>query len=541
VTTVDDLQREFLDEAADVIVALHAGCVRIAHDHGRGSQSPGVLNDVFRQAHSLKGLAGVFGVEIMVQLAHELETLLDGLRFERRTIDDELVAVLFECVETCAALLQSPGLEAFNEGHLDENHHEHRVSVDALLRRMADTGGGGDVGVGVGGAMPGLALSQAALATLTTYEDHRLRDNVMRQVPIFLVRALVPFSSLEAALTTLTTKLAAVGELIASLPSADPAGQGLNYDLVVASTSSRAEIERITRPFGVTAVERIDRRREQPFLAAERGTTSGIGLPIDTVRVERVKLDALAVMVGELAIARGALDRVVGGLRAELGEHGLAVELVERARTIERGVVDLHVAIGQLRMAPIGHLFERMTMVVQHLADEVGKEVEFRMMGDGLELDRRVVEGLADPLMHLLRNAIDHGVEAPGVRLAAGKPRAGRLELRAFRRGDHVVIEVNDDGGGIDVLAVKQSALERGLVDQETIGLLGEQEVWGLVFLPGLTTKRAVTRWSGRGVGLDIVKAKLARMAGRVDVGSIAGIGTRFIITLPAMVTVADE
>ena len=505
-----------------------------------------MLNEVFRQAHSLKGLAGVFGVEVMVQLAHELETLLDGLRFERRTMNDELVAVLFECVDTCAALLQSPGRVALNESQMDESqmdesHHEQRVSVDALLRRMAGTVGGGDVGVGVGRAMPGLSLSQAALATLTTYEDHRLHDNVMRQVPIFLVHALVPFSSLEAALTTLTTEVSAVGELIASLPSADPAGQGLNYDMVVASTSSRVEIERIMRPFGVTAVERIDRRREQPVLAAERVPKSIVGLPIDTVRVETAKLDGLAVMVGELAIAQGGLDRVVGELRAELGEHGLAVELLERARTIERGVVDLHVAIGQLRMAPIGHLLERMTRVVQHLADEVGKEVEFLMIGDGVELDRRVVEGLADPLMHLLRNAIDHGVEAPDVRLAAGKPRAGRLELRAFRRNDHVVIEVNDDGGGIDVLAVKQSALERGIVDQETIGLLGEQEVWGLVFLPGLTTKRAVTRWSGRGVGLDIVKAKLARMAGRVDVGSIAGKGTRFTITLPARVTVVDE
>lgn len=538
-TIVDHLRHEFLAEAADLVVALHAGCVRIAHDHGRGLQSPGVLNDVFRQAHSLKGLADVFGVEVMVQLAHELETLLDGLRFERKTIDDEVVAVLFACVDTFAALLKSPGRVALNEEHLDESHRVPRVSVDALLRRMAATVGGVGVGVGVGCTMPALALPQAALAMLTTYEGHRLDDNVMRQVPIFLVRALVPFSSCEAALATLTTAVAAVGELIASLPSADPTGQGLVYDLVVASTSTRMEIERITRPFGVTTVERVDRRRERSSLATKAVTTSVIGPPTDPVRGETVKRDAPAVMVGESPIAREGLDGVVGELEAAIGEHGSAVEGVDLAGKFERGVADLDEAIGQRRRAPIGHLLERMTRVVQHLADEVGKEVDFLMIGGRVELDGRVVEALADPLMHLLRNAVDHGVEAPGVRLAAGKARAGRLELRAFAQGDHVVIEVYDDGAGIDVLAVKQSALERGLVDEETIGRLGEQEVWSLVFLPGLTTKREVTRWSGRGVGLDIVKARLARMAGRVEVGSIAGNGTRFTVTLPAMVDVA--
>ena len=220
-------------------------------------------------------------------------------------------------------------------------------------------------------------------------------------------------------------------------------------------------------------------------------------------------------------------------MKAEIGFRGLAVDLHRLVRTLERRIIDLQLAIMQVRMVPLGQVFERLARAVQRTADSLGKEVDLHVVGEETELDKLIVEDLVDPLMHLIRNAIDHGLETPEARLAAGKPRAGKLELRAFPRGNQVVIEINDDGRGIDEVGVKRTALERGIVDDEHVGQMGRREIWNLIFQPGFSTRREVSSISGRGVGLDVVKTNIARMSGLVDVESVNGRGTRFTITLP--------
>src|SRR5581483_1188213 len=163
----------------------------------------------------------------------------------------------------------------------------------------------------------------------------------------------------------------------------------------------------------------------------------------------------------------------------------------------------------------------------------LGKEVELEVHGEETELDKLIVEDLVDPLMHLVRNAVDHGIETKEARVAAGKPAAGKLELRAYPRGNHVIIDVVDDGRGIDEVAVKRTALERGIVDEEHIGQLSRRDVWNLVFAPGFSTRKEVSETSGRGVGLDVVKTNVARLSGLIDVESVPGRGTKFSITLP--------
>ena len=333
-----------------------------------------------------------------------------------------------------------------------------------------------------------------------------------------------------------------MGELITSLPSADPTGQSLIFDLLVASTKTPLEIETATAPHGALLVERIDHARAAPPMATTLPTpvdddnapaTATMRHSAETVRVDIKKLDELMGIVGELVLARGGLGRVTSELKAEIGYRGLAVDLHRLVRTIERRIIDLQLAIMQVRMVPLGQVFERLSRAVRRTADSLGKEVELHVVGEETELDKLIVEDLVDPLMHLVRNAIDHGLEGPDARVAAGKPRVGRLELRAFPRGNQVVIEVKDDGRGIDEVAIKRTALERGIVDEEHVGQMDKRAIWNLIFQPGFSTRREVSSVSGRGVGLDVVKTNIARLSGLVDVDSVNGRGTRFTITLP--------
>lgn len=528
--TIDRSQREFLGEATEIVEALQTGFVRVAEGHRRGVQSPALLNEVFRHAHSLKGLAGMFGVEPMGRLAHQMETLLDGLRLGRLHADDELMVILYGCADTFAALVNA----------LSAGEQPDVAAIDAMVGRITRKGTGSAASPSEG--LHELDLDADVMSSLTEYEEHRLRDNVARGTPIYRVHAPLPFASFEQPLTALTAAAQEVGELITSLPSTDPTGQLLVFGLLIATPGDPDDLLAAMSPHGATRVERIDRRRASgpatlaatlPTILDDDAVPATMRQAADTVRVDIKKLDELMGIVGELVLARGSLNRVTGELKAEMGYRGLAVDLHRLVRTVERRIVDLQIAIMQVRMVPLRQVFDRLSRAVRRIADGVGKEVELHLMGEDTELDKLIVEDLVDPLMHLVRNAIDHGLESPEARVAAGKPRAGRLELRAFPRGNQVVIEVSDDGRGIDEVAVKRTALERGVVTEENVGQMSRRDIWNLIFQPGFSTRREVTSLSGRGVGLDVVKTNIARLSGLVDVDSAAGRGTKFTITLP--------
>jgi two-component system chemotaxis sensor kinase CheA len=565
--------REFIAEASEIVEHLQAGLVRISEERRRGRHAPAILNEVFRHAHSLKGLAGMFGLEAMSRLAHQMETLLDGLRLGRLELDDELMATLYACAD------------AFG-GQLADAHAGHDTDprlVEALLEKIAERTS--PRAPTTPSPRTSLLLSPETLTALTEYEEHRLQDNLGRGTPLWRAHAPLPLDSFEQQLAALTTAAHAIGELITSLPSTDQSGQGLLFDLLLASSASLDELTSTLAPLGVTVLERIDQAAPQrppeshvaltaPAMhasslpsAVERAPTpaplpspatttktagtlttlptspdesarDGLGSPsirqlADTVRVDIKKLDELMGIVGELVLARGGLSRVTNELKASIGFRGVAIDLHRLVRAMERRIVDLQTAIMQVRMVPLGQVFERLSLVARRTADSVGKDVELVVTGEDTELDKLIVEDLVDPLMHMVRNAVDHGLESADVRRRAGKPEAGRLELRAFPRGNHVVIEIADDGRGIDDVAIRRTALDRGLVDEDHVGQMSRREVWNLMFLPGFSTRREVTSLSGRGVGLDVVKTNVQRLSGLIDVDSTPGRGTRFVITLP--------
>jgi two-component system chemotaxis sensor kinase CheA len=534
----DAAMREFLAEAGEIVDAMAGGFSQIDAQRETGAPRPATLNDVFRSAHSLKGLAGMFGVDGIGSLAHEMESLLDGLRLGRLSLTDELMSALYACTDTFMRLL----------GQLHDGDDIGGEDLSAVLGRIRSFTQGGPA---VPKTTPSrLKLPREALTVLTEYEEHRLQENLRVRTPMWRVHAPLDLATFEESLGALTDLLGDVGEVITTLPSADASGAGITFDIIAASSQPEANLRQQLGVLGQGryTLDRIDEvgAPEPPSVSNEGGvaaeaaaahdideTALSVRQVSDTVRVDIQKLDELMGIVGELVLARGGLGRVSDELKSEMGYRGLAVDLHRLVRTMERRISDMQTAIMQVRMIPLGQVFDRLRRVVRRTASELGREVDFVVQGDETELDKLIVEELVDPLMHLVRNAVDHGIESPSARLAAGKPRRGTLAIDAFPRGNHVIIDLRDDGRGIDEVAIKRTALERGVVDEERVGGLTRREVWNLIFMPGFSTRQSVSETSGRGVGMDVVKHNISKLSGIIDVDSEQGKGTRFTITLP--------
>jgi two-component system chemotaxis sensor kinase CheA len=266
---------------------------------------------------------------------------------------------------------------------------------------------------------------------------------------------------------------------------------------------------------------------EQLLAAVESGSLRSISR---TVRVDIDKLDLLMNIVGELVLSKGAITGICDRLRGS-GEKELAGELTKAMRVLERRLHDLQKGVMDVRMVPVGQLFEKITRIVRRVANEQGKKVELDIRGADTELDKLIIEDVSDPLMHIIRNAIDHGLETPPERRAAGKPEKGAICLWAAQKGNHVVIEVRDDGRGIDSEKVRRKAVARGLISDGKE--LSRSEIFELLFLPGFSTRDEVSDLSGRGVGLDVVKNNITQLSGMVELTSEVGRGACMTITLP--------
>jgi two-component system chemotaxis sensor kinase CheA len=250
------------------------------------------------------------------------------------------------------------------------------------------------------------------------------------------------------------------------------------------------------------------------------------------------KLDRLMNAVGELVLVKSSLLAIAERLGSEGGQPALVFELQRANRALERRVDELQSGILEVRLVPLEGIFDKLSRMVRKIAREVGKEIVLEVAGGDVELDKLIVEDLSDPLMHLIRNAIDHAIEPAAERARAGKPAAGRIRLAAAQKGNQVQIVVEDDGGGIDEERVREVALDRGIVTREEIQQMGRREALNLIFLPGFSTAREVTALSGRGVGLDVVTSNIANLSGIIDLATERGTGTRFEITLPVTLAI---
>ncbi|MCA9655452.1 MAG: chemotaxis protein CheA, partial [Myxococcales bacterium] len=257
-----------------------------------------------------------------------------------------------------------------------------------------------------------------------------------------------------------------------------------------------------------------------------------------TVRVDLSRLDHLMNLIGELGVVQANLGGTLDRLRMREGAGDMVRDLQGHLRTMSRKLSLLQQGLLDVRMVPLGQVFDKLARVVRQVGRQAGKDIRLSISGSQTELDKLIVEELSEPLLHMVRNAIDHGIESREERIEAGKPAAGRVDLRAFQRGNRVVIEVEDDGRGMDWRKIRETAIKRSLVTREDAVELGTNEIVDFIFMPGFTTREVATSMSGRGVGMDVVKTNISRLSGMIDVDTELGRGTRFAITLPVTLAI---
>ncbi len=382
-----------------------------------------------------------------------------------------------------------------------------------------------------------LELAPEMRRVLTEYEEHRLRETLRRGELVWAARVEYPLETFDRELEQLKARLRGVGELVSTLPGpvADTV-EVLSFLLLIGSGAGEAGAARGLRrrrggaPAGAGA-GRSGGPRRRPTVRAPRRAGRGPRRVARTLRVDIARLDALMDDVGELRLMGEAI-RGLSDAR-ELSPRAWTVELLREQRRLVRRLDILQDRLLQARMVPLGPLFDRMQRLVRRMAREAGKEVVLSTSGAEVQIDKRLVEELSDPLVHLVRNAIDHGIEPAGLREGRGKPRAGRILLSAEQLGSRVVLALGDDGGGVDWARVREVAIQRGLLDEERARAAGERELQAVLFSPGFSTASSVSAMSGRGVGLDVVKTNIAGLSGVIDVESRVGEGTTFRVTLP--------
>ncbi len=555
--------REFVSESEEILERMRQDLADIADGHAEGSATdPELVNRLFRSAHSLKGLAGLFGFELVQTLAHHLEDLLDGLRLGRVPVAAPALEVIERTVALFASLLQKVGdaeaLAATGDAISELVDH-----IEAL-RRAPDPGAP---------SLDSLALDPALLRALTEYEEHRLRENLQQGKSIFVVESAFEIMAFEEGLAEISAAMREVGEVLSTLPSPGEAPESeIRFTLLVAADLGLPELEAHLGPVGVTvsAVETdpalLAARAEGPAAAPPTARGSEGAAPArgeeraavqseepappgaeleslksisDTVRVDIRKLDELMNLVGELVIQRGAIGDLAGQLLGSARTARAGNDLAKVHKSLDRKLRELQQAVLDVRMVPLRQVFEKVSRVVRRLRHELGKEVRLEMRGADTELDKLIVEELVDPLMHIVRNAMDHALEPVEERTLAGKPEQGTIRIDAFQRGNHVVIAVGDDGRGIDTAALRARGEAQGLVEPDEV--VAEKDLLDLVFTPGISTREEVSETSGRGVGMDVVRTNLTRLGGVVDVESTLGRGTTVSMTLPITLAIIQS
>ncbi len=595
-TTIDQNATEFIAEAQEVIETFSRTLLELEAQTRTGATDPDLLNAAFRAIHSLKGLAGLFGATAIGSLSHTLESTLDSLRLGKLSLGRVVLDVLFEAIEVFSRLLTprdetdepepdiGPVLARLNQLTAQEavalpqdnlewvgesilsvltEYEEHRLRENirggrSLFRVHAKF----DI-LAIDVGLESLKDKMKAHGEVITYlpsADGSSDDAIELDILLGSKGSLAEVSAALAVGDVSVHRLAppdssgiigprstppSGGPSATPPPSASaghtPSPSPTSATRSTTTTGSTTKAPDPAKPPPPSSDSRPPPRREvyveENSEAATTPETSLRSLS-QTVRVDLRRLDVLMNLVGELGLVQNNLAGVLEQLRQESKSADVARGLQVQIRDMTRKLALLQQGILDVRMVPIGQVFDKLARVVRKLSRDLDKEIRLVISGAETVLDKLIVEELSDPLMHMIRNCIDHGIEPAHERIANGKQPGGRVDLRAFQKGNRVVIEVEDDGAGIDWMKIRDTGARRGLLTTEEAASITPGEAVNLIFTPGFSTREKATEVSGRGVGMDVVKTNIAKLSGMIDVHTEVGRGSKFAITLPVTLAI---
>ena len=524
----------FIEEAKEHIQILNDNLLKL--ETANENNEP--LNEVFRAAHTLKGMAGTLGFEKITNIAHAMENVLDDIRNHKMEITGPTIDILLECTDAMDALVQDI-LELGGEGPRD---------IKKLLSKLNQSGD----------SFTNNASSRLdpGVLKLDEYQSNIINAGIHQGlIPYWVEITLRPTCLLKAARAYIVFQtLEKFGEIIKTLPQVQDIEEERFEDTFGMLLLTQEEETAIRRRLDLISELQSIKIDKLPYSLEGEGnagstdlseatdsiresTTVKQRIPQDrtriqtrSIRVDTEKLDNLMNLVSELITIKNTL--------VDITEESTDPSIKESMEYLARITNGLHDAVTKVRMVPIEMVFSRFPRVVRDLSKNTKKEIVLDIVGAETEIDRTIIDEIGDPLIHLLRNAVDHGIETPDQRIKVGKDPVGRIELKAHHDGNNVVIIVEDDGHGINLKKIVNKALQKGLISDESVDNLEVQDIINLMFHPGFSTAGSISNISGRGVGMDVVKTKVESMGGTIDVTTQEGMGSRFTIRLPLTLSI---
>ncbi|MDT3699266.1 MAG: chemotaxis protein CheA [Thermincola sp.] len=496
------------------------------------------LDNIFRSAHTLKGMSATMGFTQVTELTHDMENVLHKLRNGEIRNSKIIIDLLFKSLDMLDNMISNIADGGTGSLPIDSLAADLKNCAHALFQPEPDNN------IVTSFEFNEYEKNLIRQAIDLGFECYHLIVNIDSRCVMKSARAFMVFKNMEE-----------IGEIIKCIPNVHEIEEekfGSSFDLIIISREPRdvvrrglisiaevnePEIKSITEVFtSLNAMGNARSTAQQANLqptpevqaAPKKNQLQAVQAKVktsQTIRVDTARLDSLMNLVGELVINKTRLEQI--------GRNAQIPDLSETTEQIDRITTDLQNVVMKVRMVPIEHVFSRFPRMVRDLARDLSKEIELVIEGSETELDRNVIDEIGDPLVHLLRNAVDHGIEEPAARIAAGKPEGGRVALTARHEGNNVIIEVIDDGKGLDPEKIVKKAVQKGLLLPQEAQVMETQAVNGLVFLPGFSTAEKVTDVSGRGVGLDAVKSKIEALSGSLQLESVPEQGTKFKIQLP--------